>query len=243
MYLVKEHTAQILSNAQTSKESCRGIIKLPLLRYEAIADFYLCQPAQIRVKLNESEELDIFEQIFRIRTWLKNRYMASWSIFSNTRDLQDEDNMGLVLRNCIWDRSSDMNKVRNTDNKETLLHSWPNIICVSNYIPFESSTKFGLQMKKMDNAISEGIKVVPRKNELNKEWNQIEVYRQFNWGGSHSIWDITMEDFKIEKEIEDLILQFKETMKVNKVQVYQMEFDYLFPPDIFKDLVCGDFRE
>lgn len=245
MYIVKGHTAKILSNAQILRESCRGIIALPMLRYEAIADFYSCQPANIRIKPSEDTELDIFEQIFRIRKWETNQYINSWSVYSNTRDISDAENAGIVLRHCKWDRYTDMMIIKDAtmENRDTLLHNWPNLQSKYIFLSTKNISTIGNKVKEVDEIISCGITLEKRGQTVKDSLRQIEIYRQYYWGGTHLIWEASMQNTLLEERLSEFCVQFDRAISDESNKIYQMELDYLFPPDVYKDLVCGDFKE
>lgn len=234
---------RLLSNAQILKESCRGIITLPMLRYEAIADFYSCQPANIRIKPDENTELDIFEQIFRIRKWVTNEQISSWSIYSNTRDILDNENAGIVLRHCKWDRCADMMIIKNAamENRETLLHNWPNLQSKNIFISSKDISLIGNEVNEIDDIISCGITIEKREQSVKDNLRQIEVYRQYYWGVTHSIWELSMQNITLEDKLSEFCVRFERVISDESNEIYQMELDYLFPPDLFKDLVCDDF--
>ena len=75
-------------NAKNINEVCTPIIKLIMIRYEAIFDFYSEEPYSINVQINEGDNKYKLEQIIRVRKWGNNTRSYSLSIYSQQREFE-----------------------------------------------------------------------------------------------------------------------------------------------------------
>lgn len=232
-----------IGNAQILNEVSTAIHPLILLRYEAIAEFYTQEPIQVRIKLSKNNDINIFEQVFRIRIWIPNTRIASWCIYSQTRDLSDTDNHGVVLRNVVWERGYDAERVKGASkaDKEILLNNWPSIKIQNIYLNRGSISSLLEEVFKMDLVLTKGITLDKRKeDEKRPEWADLEVMRLFDWGQVHSTWSQFMKSTRIENHILVVQEQFQKHIGLEVDDIYQIDFDYGYPTDDYKNLIYGN---
>lgn len=172
------------------------------------------------------------------------RNNVSWCIYSNTRDVSDEENSGIVLRYCEWDKESDSRTIKSTrrEEREALLHKWPKLF--SKIIYFDNKHKKDLctLIKRIDEVLSKGVVPVPRENDdycLNDSIYEMEIRRLFDWGSIHSIWNITMENKLFEDELDEYLDVLKNAIATTAAEIHQIELDYIIPPEVHKYHVCN----
>lgn len=234
---------QIISNARYIKESCRGVITLPMLRYEAIADYYTCQPSLIRIKINEYDEFETYRQIFRFRYWKTNDSLNSWTIYSDTMDSLDIQNKDVIIRLCKWDRYSDMLAVKNAtiDKRKSMLYGWPNLKVKNVYYKNESIKTVGNRIRSICEILAKGIILEPQEKYIDNKWRQIEVMSQYYWGVNQLTWDISMRNSILEEDLIELDIKLGSIIDKQSEEIHLMESDYLVPPEMLKDVVGGKY--
>lgn len=233
-------------NAQTINEICLPINPaFTLLRYEAITNFYSEEPQHIYLKLRESDKRCLFEQVFRLRVRIPNQMAYAWIIYSNSREWLNEDGgtKGLIIRNVIWERSVDSERVKEIakSNREVLLTSWPELQLSNIYLNPQVSTQLIDTLLKGDNILSKGIVLEERASEAEQpEWYEIEIRRLFDWGNVQALWSPDMENKDLERFCFNLNEKLKTYINKDLENVYQMDLDFIYPPNEYKRLVFGD---
>lgn len=228
-------------NSKIINEITSSILPLTLLRYESIAEFYTEEPMQIFVKLSENDEVTVLEQVFRLRMWITNTKIFSWSIYCNEREFSNTDSSGLVLRHAVWDRWFDtkrMKEASKTDN-EKLLNSWPSIKLRNIYFSRHNITSLSKLVSKVDSLVSNGIVLKKRKADSSQPvWKDLEIMRRYDWGQVHSTWSPFMENHTIEKNLFSLCEEFEKQINLGNDSIYKMSLDYNYPTNDYKSLIC-----
>jgi len=232
-------------NAQVINEVCLPITPfLTLLRYEAIANYYSEEPQHIYLKICESDKRCLFEQVFRLRVRIPNQMAYAWIIYSNSREWLNEngDTKGLIIRNVIWERSVDSEKVKkiSKSDKGVLLTNWPELQLNNIYLNPQLSTKLIDTLLKGDNIMSRGIVLEERASEAEQpEWYEIEIRRLFDWGNVQALWSPDMENKDLERYSFLLNKQLKTYINKHVDSIYQMDLDYIYPPEKYKSIIYG----
>jgi len=231
-------------NAQVINEVCLPIAPLILLRYETIADFYSEEPRHINLKRYENGDSCLFEQVFRLRVWVPNQIAYSWIIYSNSREWLDDNGSteGLILRNVVWERSKDIERVKKTHkiNKGELLNNWPQIKSKNIYLNPQLSVQLIETLADGDKILSKGIRLTKRVLEMERpEWRDLEIRRLFDWGSVQALWSPSMENKDLERYCFTLNEHLKTYINNNLESVYQMDLDFVYPPENYKDIISG----
>lgn len=231
-------------NAQKINEICSSMIPLPLLRYSAIADFYTEEPKQIGIRINDSDSGCTFEQVFRFRVWIPNQITYSWLIYAKNREWLSDDNEldGLLVRYVAWRRDLDLEKVKKThkENKELFLNNWPRIETENIFIKPQMCSELIKILRKGDKILSKGITFIERKSTARKpNWRDMEVNRMFDWGTVHAVWCPFMENKEVERYIINLDKYLKKHANIEMDNIYQMNLDFTYPPEMYKQLING----
>lgn len=239
-----------MSNARTTKIVSMPVLPFALLRYETIADFYTQEPRVIHIKLQEDildtedNELNTFEQIFRLRFWIPNEKSYSWCIYSNNRDWRESSKTNLIIRHAIWQRRYDMKKCMEYRKKykpslqdrvkdlQDPLYDWPNIELRNIYLKPEPS--WIKTLLDIDNILLNGASLSQRNNQKMPEWCDVEVMRLFDWGTIHLLWDPHRQNQQLESSIYELEEKLIRSVKINGFDIYQMILDYSLPPHLLK---------
>jgi hypothetical protein len=229
------------ANAHNINTVSLSIIPLAMLQLENLADFLTEEPAHIRIKINEKDSYHSFEQVLRIRIWLPNQRTYSWCIYSEEREwsLEEGNAGGLIIRYADWDRSFDMQKVRNKKkDKQEKKNEWPTLDLLNLYFNPKNSLELLKRLYEVDNCLFNGVKLRKRESsEAKPDWNDLEVMRRFNWGQIHNTWS----PYMVNEEIENIVITLDEELnlfrKKNPDNIFQMDLDYSFPIEIKKALV------
>lgn len=227
-------------NAEYINEKCHPVMFV-MLQYEQIASFYSEEPLYIRVKQKKGNELYVYEQILRTRITIPNDKINAWCIYSGDREwpFKKSKERGLIVRNVVWDRRQDTNIAKgNPTIKE--LKRWPTIYIKNIYLNPDKSHLLIKEIREFDQFIQRGIILKKRNSKESPLWLDLEVMRWFDWGQVQTTWSPhVMMNHEVEMRViklNDLLEQYK-----NNVQekIYQMDIDYLIPPDIFKKYTQG----
>jgi len=226
-------------NVDIIAEISQPVMKLSLLRYEAIFDFYSEEPQTIIMQKGKEKQKIVCEQILRIRRWNISNKSYSWMVYSSDR----ETLKNLVVRKVIWDRTADVTYVKeNTcDQKEEVLKSWPSLelqnICVDSVYVEKAMTK----IKELDQKIENGI-LLNKNRTPHFEWKDIELKRLYNWGIIHSTWSTYKENKEVEIKIKELILLLNGLLDKEHKKIHSLKLDYSMPSDLCKELVEGTWQ-
>lgn len=232
------------SNADIINEVCLPIIPLFMLRFEQIVNFITEEPIHIRVKLKEDGYFHDFEQVLRLRTWVPNQEANSWCIYSEVREwVREEENIGgLIIRNSVWDRHIDLQKIKNAqpDDRDELLTAWPTMRLKTFYFNEENLLDLVQNLQVFDSALKNGIKLTKRKKTTEwPEWGNINCMRRFDWGQVEATWSPDMTSKEIESLRTSLIQQLEKYLENIPDKVHQIQLDYSIPLDIWKSMTIG----
>jgi len=232
-------------NAEVINSVCLPCIPLVLLRYEAFADFYTEEPYNVIVKFHKDEDKCSFEQIFRLRVWIPNQITYSWSIYSSSRDkFEKERKDGLILRYVAWHRDLDINKLKeaNKEKKQLLLTEWPELIANNIFLNHKQANHLVGILKKGDRLVNTGIELRKRDTKLETpKWKNMEINRLFDWGRVGANWSPIMENRKLEQyaiELNEGLFEYLNP-EIERDRIYQMDLDFIYPPEMFKQLIDG----
>lgn len=233
------------SNADIINEVCLPVMPLAMLRFEQITNFVTEEPLHIRVRLNQGDRLRDFEQILRLRTWVPNQETNSWCIYSEVREwVREEGNIGgLVIRNSVWDRYTDMRKLINakSEDQDEHLRAWPAVRLRTFYFSEENSFELVRNLKTLDLALENGIKLIKREKSVEvSDWIEIDCMRRFDWGQVQATWTPDMVNKEIESLRIGIIDQLEKLLEAVLNKVYQIQLNYSVPLDIWKSMTIGE---
>jgi|GEM_PF-1672277 len=235
-----------LGNAQKIDEICSPSLRLALLRYEVIADYYTQEPNRILIKKKEEDKNKAFEQVLRFRIRIPNKSAYSWSLYSENRDWSDEkDNInGLIIRYAMWNRHKDMNRVKSSEKSGMLLDNWPDITTKNIYFESDYVSELKKLLIDFDKIIEKGISLDKRNPEerANPGWYDMEVMRLFDWGQVHTTWSQPMENKEIEGHVRIFENALEQLIAKPISEVHQIILDYNILPDIWRQIVQGSDR-
>lgn len=233
------------TNAKNIEETSLAVIGFPYLRYDSIADFYTEQPQDVRVKIEEDREYLNFKQVFRVRIWQKNDKTRAYSIYSNTSDVKDEENAGIILRYSEWDKGADQLVIKNTgkDGMKVLAHNWPKLYSTLFYYSTKNKDWISNLIVDFDQVITTANPPTKREKIVDYKLTEYEIMRLFNWGQIHYVWAFNMSHEILEEKIRNFFSILDNTDDNSGEEVYKMQQDYTVPLEVFKDIVCGDLKE
>lgn len=227
-----------LSNAVHLSVSCRPVIPLILLRYQAIAEFLTEEPPFVYVKLKpDDEEKDLLEQVLRIRRWIDGTSLYSWCLYAKERDVYtEEDNgPGIVVRHASWDWKGDITNLR-TLGQEALLDRWPTITA-RNYFLFRSDfdDPFIELIAEFDRRIkSECLSFTPS----TEHEETVEILRIFDWGKINFTWNCTTVSHPLKELLTRLENRFTSLHSTSRPA--EIELDFSIDPQYYSSNVRGE---
>lgn len=232
-------------NIQIINEACFPVAPMALLRYESFVDFYTEEPCNVYVKFHKNDNKCLFEQILRLRVWIPNQLTYSWSIYSSSRDrFEKAREDGLILRYVAWHRSLDVQKLKeaNRERKKMLLTELPELEVNNIFLNHKQASCLIDVLDEGDKLVSNGITLNQRSSKLEMpSWKNFELTRMFDWGSVRANWSTTMENIKIEKygmKLSECLSSYLNT-GISGKKIYQMDLDFLYPPEMFKKLIDG----
>jgi len=229
-------------NAQNISNVCSKY-KVPMFRYEAIANFCIEQLASIRVTKNEGDERITCGLIFRFVLDVPNNSMISYSLFSNQREEFDKE-VCFVIRKMIWKKRNDIEQLINQPGKRSeFLSKWPCIDAAYVVKHWHESAQIKQLIGEIDALTGFGVKVSLRNQEEKTqelEFRNIEWLRRYDWGETRACWGMSMENIGIEKRIVSLMDDFNIELNNSVSQVYDVELDYIIPVDEFPRFLTDD---
>lgn len=235
-------------NAKNIEIVCLPMIKLAMLYYEEVYNFYSEEPIYINAKFNENDEkYTAYEQIFRFRYWNQNDKACSWIIYSEEREFKTKQyrQTGLIIRNVCWDKQYDIKKIKmSKGNRSLIFNSWPQTTAVNYMIRDNKVDEIVKTLQIIDETIGNGfiLEINDNKN-CEKEWDETEVLRLFDWGQIHNTWS----SFKTNRDVEELLHNFEEQLKLIsfdiKDSIDTMKLDFSCPPHIKMSLINPDYSK
>lgn len=225
-----------IENGSKIIERCLPVIKLSMIRYEAIFDFYSEEPPSISVQLKNDSCKHEYEQILRIRRWNFKEKSVSWCIYAAEREKLDD----IIVRKVTWNREIDLVYIKNI-NKDQKLHQemdWPSIEIKHTFIPESKASNIIKMLNELDLVIQNGILL---KQNMNPDWRwkDLELKRLYDWGQVHSTWSTNMKNEKVENKISKLTatLDLEVESEYQKLQAIYLNYSIL--PEEFKKLLSG----
>ena len=234
-------------NAKNIEIVCLPMMKLAMLYYEEIYNFYSEEPIYINVKFNEyDEKYTVYEQIFRFRYWNQNDKACSWIIYSEEREFNAKQycQNGLIIRNVCWDKQYDIKKVQICKgDKSLIMNSLPQIAATNYIIRDNRVNEIVKTIQMIDKAIENGVKLEINVNkDYENKWREIEVLRLFEWGQIHNTWS----PFKTNRDVEKLLQGFEEQLMLISSDIKDsidiMKLDFSCPPHIKISLIKPDYN-
>ncbi|MDR1700317.1 MAG: hypothetical protein LBR68_03920 [Lachnoclostridium sp.] len=223
------------SNAVKLIERQSHVINLTMLKYESIFNFYSEEPASIKVEVEEGDEIDAYEQIFRIRKWYTDREMYTWSLYSLNREFEYGISNSLVLRNVAWNVELDTNnlKRRIRENKTDKMNDWPAIKTNNIFLNQSNSILLMKELSKFDALTEKGIVISDNPNPI---WNcrDKEVRRLFNWGQIQYTHSSGKQVESLEEQLLRLEYLFENQAKLDQGQIHAMFLNYSYLPEVYK---------
>lgn len=204
-----------------------------LLKYEDIVDFFTEEPNNVLI-IREGEEEQEYEQIMRIRFWIPNKKIFSWILYGNDRNLKEASASGFVLRHVVWDRESDIIRIRN-EGREKSLKSLPKVYSNTVYISEGNSKELIKTLEKEKYFFLNGVKLHKRKNDQEIIWRDLEYYRVFDWGSVNLVFSMERENEFLEKYIFECNEIFEYFMETEKKKVEKMVLQYNYIPEFIKE--------
>ena len=239
---IKDESRNIVENgnAEVIREVTTSALPFPMLKYEALAEYYTQQPVSISIRTTESDDWVNLEQIFRIRFWVPNEGITSWSIYCEEREVENSFQSGIILRHVIWKRDKDFVRVMNYRDAgiEYEQELTPHIQIENTYLNDGAAEPIRTYLAEIDTLVSNGIVVHNQSSDHIKPlWLDLEVMRIFDWGQVHSTWSRPMGNRPIEDKVTELNYKFEQLELHRDGKIFEMLLDYAYPTEIYRNLI------
>lgn len=225
-------------NADIITEQSKPSIKLVMLRYEDMFDFYSEEPFSIDIKTDEKSDISVYEQILRIRMWNRNNQSYSWCIYANDR----HEFNSIIIRKVTWDMENDKSNIKKytKSEKEKLLSSWATIVTLNRYLDSSDSNEIIKMIKGLDLLIENGIMLYENANPT-WEWRDLELLRLYDWGQIHNTWSTHRKNEDVENNINVFTSTLENFIELTKNNIYFMGLNYSIHPEKYKNILIDKF--
>jgi len=224
-------------NASEIHEVCYPLIKLIMLRYEAISDFLAEEPYFIHIKKEKDTKTITCEKIMSLFLDVNNSHTVTYTIFSNEREEFSQDWYS-VVRKVYWDKKSDQLLMKeNPDQREAYINAWPSITIKSIITRGNDAVKGVIE--GVDRIVVNGIVLSPRKEAL-PNWKDIAVMRRFDWGEVRNCWGASHQNTIMEEYIFDSLRKLEQVVTGEQSIFHKMMIDYQILPELFHRSITGE---
>lgn len=236
--LTKFLKENISGNIIDIKMDAQRAISLIMIKYEMLFNYLSEQTTRI---IFEQSSV-ICEPVYRCTMNIPNEKKISWQIFSDERNLQP-NNMIIII--WEWDKKDDILYYRHlksagdkTQDELPYLHAYVHV-CSK-----DEMQKVFTKLILLDNIILSGIHLGERKRSdfENIHWNEIEIYRSYDWGMVTGAWNRIKQNLQIETITEEIGTFLKEIVKCSSYkESSHLIFDYPYPVEdyIYKIIYGG----
>lgn len=229
--LLKEN---ISGNVPDISMDNKGAISLIMIRYEMIFNYLSEHIGKIIFK-----NLDVVcEPIYRYVKNIPNDEKISWQIFSDERELPSQK---MVIVIWVWNKKEDVIHWRRSKSEKGTGKLQDEFPCLRAYVHVcgkdEMQTVFA-KLMVLDDMIASGIRLEERKEiDVSKgSWNEIEVYRSYDWGQVEGAWNRLKQNIQMEAITEDIGEFLMEMVNRSPYKEdSQLIFDYPYPVE---DYIC-----
>ncbi len=224
-------------NISIIEEVCKPASRLLMVRYEAIMDFCMNEPAFIHVFKSEAGDRITCEPILRIMIDVLDEHMTAHTIYSDERE-GFQDGFCIVLRSITWDKASDTEMIKQyPERREEHLVSWPSI--KSRNIVFDDTTQMKEIIQETDMVIRNGITLQDRNHDEMPFWSDVKIMRRYDWGEMCCCWGTSVENTEVERLIFSLAEKFSSLSDKQYATIYKAELDYRLPIDLYHKIAVG----
>ena len=225
-------------NADEIYEECYPLIKLALLRGEAIVDHLIEEPCLIHIYPEKDAEKVVCEKILTFFLDIPNEDMESYVVYSNSREDFSQE-WYTVVRKVYWHKKVDQHQIiKNPDRQEEMfLKLWPNVTIKN--IAMKQNVIIKEIIEGLDKIIENGIITSEREGALPYR-NDIAVTRRFDWGEVRSRWDRSRQNERLEEYIIESLRKLEQIVDGEQSLFYKMVLDYMVKPELFHKLVVGE---
>lgn len=221
-------------NADEIVERHIPAIKLPMIKCEAIFDFYSEEPSSISIQLEPESFKHKYEQILRIRRWNFKGKSIAWCIYSAERENLND----IVVRNIIWNRDEDViyAKNNNENRRQEVVNGWPSINVFQAFIPSTQAKDIIKMLDSLDSSIKKGI-VLEFNMKPEWEWRDLELKRLYDWGQVHNTWSTNMKNGEVENKIDKLMHILETSMERDYQKISTIYLNYSILPEEYQRII------
>lgn len=236
--LVEFFNENISGNVIDVRMTAQKAISLIMIRYEMIFNYLSAQLIKVIV-----ERADVVcEPIYRCTVNIPNEEKVSWQIFSGERNSLP-NNMVIVI--WKWNKKEDIFYYRHLKDVEPKTQNkFPHVHAYVHVCSRDEMKRVFVKLMLLDEILLSGINLEERKkSDFEKvHWNEIEVYRSYDWGMVTGAWNRLKQNLQIEAITEDIgTLLMEMVNRSSYKENSHLTFDYPYPvEDYINKIIYGE---
>lgn len=234
-------------NAEYIHQVSYPLLPVPLLQYQAMAEFYTTEPSAILIRQTEASNYLTFVQSLRCRMWRHGNSLEAFSIFMPDDSCNEGSAVdSLIVRRVYWDRSSDTVSVRmnmeigksNDEALKRLLDNYPDIRMDNIYVESGNSSQIHTVIDELDQLLSSGIQLQHvGVDEPRNGWGYFEISRTTSWGKITAEWGTSVGNVEIVNRMISLRDQAVIAINGSSEHIFEMSIDYSCIPEQFQQQI------
>lgn len=219
----------ISGNVTDINLDAKKVIPLLMIRNESIFN-YLSDEA---VKIIFKDADFVCEPIYKYTKNIPNQKKISYQIFADDRNLLASK---LIIVVWEWNKAKDILDYKVRKNKKIFKninqYCFPHIHSYVHVCSKQEKKEMTDELFYLDKHISSGIVLKDRdeKDYENVPWNEIEIYRSYDWGLIRTAWNKLKENLFIENISEKISEDVLRIIQCSSYQEqHELTFDYPYP--------------
>ena len=236
--LAKFLKENISGNIIDIKMDAQRAISLVMIKHEMIFNYLSDQITRI---IFEQSSI-ICEPVYRYTMNIPNERKISWQIFSDERNLQP-NNMIIVI--WEWNKKDDILHYRHLKGAgDKTQDEFPHLHAYVHVCSKDEMQKVFTKLIRLDDIISSGIHLGERtRSDFEKtHWNEIEIYRSYDWGMVTGAWNRLKQNLQIETITKDIDIFLEKIVNFSSYKRdLHLIFDYPYPvEDYIYKIIYGE---
>ena len=215
----------------------KKVIPLAMIRYKAIYDYLSQQLASVIFKASGV----VCEPIFKYSKNIPSQYEISWQVYSKEREMPFS-NMVIIL--WKWNKLQDISRQKHFKCSESTginaYNQYPNLKVGVHCCSKLEIKEIQMLLTDFDQILDKGIRLKERGKKGIKEikWNEIDIFRSYDWGQISCAWNRSKVNGEIEVAAESLEKAlFHLLNQPCNTNNEKLVFDYPYPVDDYIKIV------
>lgn len=232
-YLKRNMSGNIIGIETDAKR----VIPLAMIRYKAIYDYLSQQLARVIFKTSGV----VCEPIFKYSKNMPGQHEISWQVYSEKREIPFS-NMVIIL--WKWNKLQDASRQKHFKYSESTginaYNQYPDLKVGVHCCSKPEIKEIQMLLTDFDQILDKGILLKDRDKKGIKEikWNEIDIFRSYDWGQISCAWNRYKVNGKIEVAAESLEKAlFHLLNQPCNTNNEKLVFDYPYPVDDYIKIV------